>query len=72
MKNIISIAEEILEGRGFVVIPEVLSAREAQEARSTIVQLADTEKQQGKLLIDGNRERLFGLIYKDKIFELMV
>jgi ectoine hydroxylase-related dioxygenase (phytanoyl-CoA dioxygenase family) len=72
MNDIASISNEILTGQGFVILPEVLSASETQAARDTILQLAEAEKQQGKLLIDGKRERLFGLIYKDKIFEMLV
>ncbi|HEY9743407.1 MAG TPA: phytanoyl-CoA dioxygenase family protein [Coleofasciculaceae cyanobacterium] len=57
---------------GYVLIPELLSATQAQEARSLILKLAEEERQQGKLLIDGERERLFNLVYKGEIFEFMV
>lgn len=72
MQNIASFVEEIINGNGYVVIPNVLSSAQAEEARSLVLKLAEEERQQGKLLIDGNRERLYGLIYKGEIFELMV
>jgi ectoine hydroxylase-related dioxygenase (phytanoyl-CoA dioxygenase family) len=72
MNNVTSLVNEIIEGKGYVLIPEVLSPVQAEEARTLVLQLADEERQQGKLLIDGNRERLYGLIYKGKIFEFMV
>ncbi|MGF1482078.1 MAG: phytanoyl-CoA dioxygenase family protein [Cyanophyceae cyanobacterium] len=70
--NVASIKHEILEGRGYVLIPEVLSITQANEARSLVLQHAAQEKQQGKLLIDGKRERLYSLLYRGKIFEQMV
>ena len=70
--NITSITKEIVEGKGYVLIPDVLSKAEAQEARSLVLHYAQQEKQQGTLLIDGLRERVYGLIYKGEIFEQMV
>ncbi|NMG08043.1 phytanoyl-CoA dioxygenase family protein [Brasilonema sp. UFV-L1] len=72
MKEVASLVDEIIQGKGYVLIPEVLSAEQAQEARSLVLKLAQEERQQGKLLIDGDKERLYGLIYKGEIFELMV
>lgn len=70
--DVTSFVKEIIEGQGFVVIPEVLSKTQAEEARSTVLKFAELEREKGKLLIDGKRERLYGLIYKGKIFELML
>jgi ectoine hydroxylase-related dioxygenase (phytanoyl-CoA dioxygenase family) len=72
MKDVASLVDEIIEGKGYVLLPEVLSATQAEEARSLVLKLAQEERQQGKSLIDGQRERLFGLVYKGEIFELMV
>jgi ectoine hydroxylase-related dioxygenase (phytanoyl-CoA dioxygenase family) len=72
MKDVASLAEEIITGKGYILIPQVLNATQAQEARSLILTLTQEEKKQGKMLIDGDRERLYGLIYKGEIFELMV
>jgi ectoine hydroxylase-related dioxygenase (phytanoyl-CoA dioxygenase family) len=72
MKDVTRLVNEIIEGKGYVLIPEVLSPMQAEEARSLVLQLAEKEKPQGKLLIDEQRERVYGLIYKGEIFELMV
>lgn len=72
MEDVASLVDEILEGKGYVLIPELLSATQTQEARSLILKLAEEERQQGKLLIDGERERLFNLVFKGEIFEFMV
>ncbi len=72
MKDVASLVDEIIQGKGYVLIPEVLSTKQAEEARLLVLKLVEEERQQGKLLIDGERERLFGLVYKGEIFEFMV
>jgi ectoine hydroxylase-related dioxygenase (phytanoyl-CoA dioxygenase family) len=72
MNNVTSLVDEILEGKGYIVIPEVLSLAQAEEARTLVIQIAEQEKPQGKVFIDGQRERVYGLVYKGEIFELMV
>jgi len=67
-----SITEEILEGKGYVLIPEVLSATQVETARSLVLELAQKEKRSKTLWMEGKRERVFGLVYKGEIFELMV
>ncbi len=72
MKNVRSLVEEILEGKGYILIPEVLSPAQAEEARSLVLRIAEQEKPQGKVLINEQKERVYGLVYKGEIFELMV
>lgn len=72
MKDVTSLVDEITEGKGYVLIPELLSATQAEQARSLVLKLAEEERQQGKLLVDGERERLYSLVYKGEIFEFMV
>lgn len=72
MKEVANLVDEIIQGKGYVLIPELLSTKQAQEARSLVLKLAEEERHQGKLLIDGDKERLYGLIYKGEIFEVMV
>ena len=72
MKNIVDMVDEIIAGKGYVLIPELLSPTEAQEARALVLELAEKEKPLGKVLLDDQRERIYGLLYKGKIFELMV
>lgn len=72
MQEVASLANEIIEGKGYVLIPEVLSATQAEEARSLVLKLAKKEKLLGKVLLDEQKERVYGLVYKGEIFELMV
>ncbi|MEH2132459.1 MAG: phytanoyl-CoA dioxygenase family protein [Nostoc sp.] len=72
MKDIVDMVDEIIVGKGYVLIPELLSPTQAQEARSLVLELAEKEKPLGKVLLDDQRERIYGLLYKGKIFELMV
>ena len=72
MKDMASLGEEIIGGNGYVVIPNVLSLAQAEEARSTVLQLVELDRQKEKLFIEDKRERLHNLIDKAEIFELMV
>jgi len=70
--NITELTEEILQGKGYVVLPDLLSFKESTTARDSILKFAESDKQEGKLVIQGEKERLYGLIYKDEIFAKMV
>lgn len=72
MNNLSSLVDEILHGKGYVLIPDALSATQAAEARSLVLKLADLERQAGKLFVHDQKERLYGLVYKGEIFEWMV
>lgn len=72
MQDVANIVDEILNEKGYVLIPDLLSSAQAAEARSLVLHLEDIEKQSGKVLIDDQRERLYGLVYKGRIFEQMV
>ncbi|MGK7927265.1 MAG: phytanoyl-CoA dioxygenase family protein [Spirulina sp.] len=72
MTELDRLAREIIEGKGYILLPEVLTREEAKEARSLVLDRAERERQQGKILRHENRERLYGLIYKGTIFEEMV
>ncbi len=70
--NITEITEEITQGKGYVVLPDLLSRNQATAARDLILELAAQEKQDGRLVIQGKKERLYGLIYKGDIFADLV
>lgn len=72
METIANLVDEILDGKGYVLIPDVLSVAQAAEARSLVIKLADLERQAGKLFTHEQKERLYGLVYKGEIFEQMV
>ena len=70
--NITELTEEIVRGKGYVVLPDVLSLIEVKKARELVLQLAQQERQQNKLVIQGKKERLYGLIYKGDVFGKLV
>ena len=72
LTNISSLVKEIVEGQGYVVLPNLITPEEAKTARNLVLQLANQERQTGKLVIQGAKERLYGLIYKGEIFIKMV
>jgi ectoine hydroxylase-related dioxygenase (phytanoyl-CoA dioxygenase family) len=65
--NITELTREIVQGQGYVLLPDLLSRQEATEARNLILELAQQERQAGKLVVQGVKERLYGLIYKSDI-----
>ena len=69
--KIAQLTQEIVRGQGYVVLPDLLSLTEATEARNLILELAKQEKPSGKLITQGKKERLYGLIYKHEIFAKM-
>ena len=70
--KITELTEEIIRGKGYVVLPDLLSLKETTEARNLILELARQEKQNGKLVVQGKKERLYGLIYKSEVFAKLV
>ena len=70
--KIAKIIEEIIHGKGYVMVPDLLSVKETTAARNLILQLAEQEKQQNKLIVEGRKERLYGLIYKGDVFTNLV
>ena len=64
--------KEITQGKGYVVLPDLLSLKEATEARNLILEIAEQEKKEGKLIVQDKKERLYGLIYKGDVFAKMV
>lgn len=72
MTDAASLAREIIEGQGYVVLPSLLTAAQAREARSHVLQLAQKHRKPDRISLAGERERVFGLIYQGEVFELMV
>ena len=70
--NIAEITEEITQGKGYVVLPDLLSRNQATAARDLILELATQEKQEDRLVVQGKKERLYGLIYKGDVFANLV
>lgn len=66
------LAEEIVRGKGYIVLPGLLTSAEVSIAKEAILQLTSKERQRGKLAVQGYKERLYGLIYKGDIFSRLV
>jgi ectoine hydroxylase-related dioxygenase (phytanoyl-CoA dioxygenase family) len=64
-------SQEIVNGPGYAVIPNLISRDEALTARNLIIDLAATETIPPSATKD-NKVRLYGLIYKGEIFEQLV
>ncbi|BAU63861.1 hypothetical protein STA3757_12300 [Stanieria sp. NIES-3757] len=70
--DFMSLAKEIVVGKGYILLPDLLTQTESQTARNRVLELAEQEKKAGKVIIQGVKERLYGLIYQGEIFEKMV
>ncbi|MBE9045366.1 phytanoyl-CoA dioxygenase family protein [Pleurocapsales cyanobacterium LEGE 10410] len=66
--NIAQLTTEITQGEGYVMLPDLLSRQETAAARDLILELARQEKQDNRLVVQENKERLYGLIYKGEVF----
>ena len=62
---------EITEGRGYVILPDLITPEEAAEARQVVLDAVERDREKDKLIVHGKKERLFGLIYKSEIFTRM-
>jgi hypothetical protein len=65
------LVEEILEGKGYVVLPELFEPTAISEARLHILKLA-REQPPGRFLKVGERSRLYQLLEELDIFQQMV
>lgn len=72
MTELDNLVREITTGKGYILLPDLLTREEAKEARSLVLNYAKLERKQGTVLRHENRERLHGLIYKGAIFEKIV
>ena len=65
------LAEEIVQGKGYVLLPKLFKPKEVSEARLQILKLA-AEQPAGRFLKTGERSRLYRLLGEAEIFEQMV
>jgi ectoine hydroxylase-related dioxygenase (phytanoyl-CoA dioxygenase family) len=63
--------DEITHGKGYVMLPNLITSTEAAAARQLILELAEQRRKADQLVIRENKERLYGLIYKADIFTQM-
>jgi ectoine hydroxylase-related dioxygenase (phytanoyl-CoA dioxygenase family) len=68
--EIAEIINEITNGQGYVLLPNLITTQEAIGARQFILDLAE-QRRKGALVAQENRERLYGLIYQSDIFAQM-
>ena len=62
---------EITEGKGYVMLPNLITPEEAAEARQVVLDAAERDRKKDKVIVQGKKERLYGLIYKSDIFTKM-
>lgn len=62
---------DLIDGPGYVLIPEAITPEEARRARTLLVAQADAERAAGTLEPRAGKERLYGLIYRDEVFARM-
>ena len=48
--TITELTEEIINGKGYVLLPDLLSQEEANLARNLVLELAETERQRNKAI----------------------
>lgn len=71
MQATTSIAEEIVQGNGYVLLPDLFTPSKMAEARRLILKLAATEPV-GRFLKSDGRSRLYWLLEEAEIFARMV
>ncbi|NJK60775.1 MAG: phytanoyl-CoA dioxygenase family protein [Oscillatoriales cyanobacterium SM2_1_8] len=71
MQDAASLAQEIVQGKGYILLPALFTLEEVSEARLHILKLAQ-EEPAGRLLKVGERSRLYRLLEEAAIFERMV
>ena len=67
MQNEVILAEELVEGPGYVLLPELFNPKEMSEARLHILKLA-AEEPAGRFLKAGERSRLYRLLGEADFF----
>ena len=72
MMTIAELTEEIINGKGYVLLPDLITQEEADLARNLVLELAETERRQNKAIARKSTARIYGLIYQGEIFEKLV
>ncbi len=70
--TITELTEEIINGKGYILLPDLISLEEAESARNLVLELAETERRQNKAIAPKSTARIYGLIYQGEIFEKLV
>lgn len=69
-----ALADEIVHGQGYVLLPDLMSAEEMAAARAILLQgkPLPVPLQSEAIAPDPRRERIYGLVYKGNVFQKMV
>ena len=70
--TIAELTEEIINGQGYVLLPDLISQEEANLARNLVLELAEIDRQNNKEIAGKATARIYGLIYQGEIFEKLV
>jgi ectoine hydroxylase-related dioxygenase (phytanoyl-CoA dioxygenase family) len=66
------IAEELTEGKGYAVLPGLVPRHLAERVREDILALRETDRETGRLRIEGKRERITCLLGRQHDIEQLV
>ena len=68
MKEVLELANEIIAGKGYVILPDLITPEEAQTGRDLVFELASQARNTDTPVTLGEKERVYGLIYQGEIF----
>ena len=66
------LTSEIVAGKGYVLIRDLLSREEAKATRDLLLKLAEKERAANQSNLNTSKQRLYGLIYQSKALENLV
>ncbi|BAZ45920.1 hypothetical protein NIES4102_29480 [Chondrocystis sp. NIES-4102] len=67
--NINQLTQEIIQGKGYILLPNLISCQEATAARNLIF---DLQAKTDKSLVKGAKSRIYGLLYQGDIFTKLI
>lgn len=70
--TITELTTEIIHGKGYILLPNLISPEEANLARSVVLELAETKRRQDRAIANKPTARIYGLIYQGEIFEKLI
>ena len=70
--TITELTEEIINGKGYILLPDLISPSEANLARNLVLDLAETARKSDRAIAAKPTARIYGLIYQGEIFEKLI
>ena len=70
--TITELTEEIINGKGYILLPDLISPSKAKLARSLVLDLAEAARKSDRAIAAKPTARIYGLIYQGEIFEKLI